>query len=1049
MFQEGYYRSTTDKYNNLTKGEIFYATVSETQVRIGGWVFDTGEDWQEFEQSFEYIPNGAELRQQKVIDLMNQITTTNIDIGAANSSLLNLTNSEMMSGGPDQVRQVKMAVAQVRNSIERAKKDLATKTEELQAIIAEQTSLMRAKAAEMSKMLSKVEKAIWTINLYLGKNEEIVQINSGEPASTSEPITIRQKVLFMDEECALNPRKDGLDVENIEQFDSWLLEDATNLQQVLPEQKGIVALHIKRHDNKKYDPFDNRKIANTEWTYFLIRNGENLYRVYIDIVVGSTILPNSSEYDEYFEIGNTLERHRPGTDKYMKAMEKAEKAQQHYMRVALVLQGLMDRTEIFKPMPVERIDISNPKDSIEYMRYIYDDDKVLGDGRPKFKEWQREINKQIDVGHRIIGVFDYNASLRKSDYRESRIYPENACYPDSNVLYTIESVKPCTAEKNKYVFRYARTDDLVYRRYGRSHVPTVRACCYIYRSDTFIIDFDAITEEEIVYYLNSRLSRTEYREMIPILKTCAEVKRAEARVEAPFRELLIGQCHKEYKVDIVTIAETIDELIKWWKFKNRTHRALTSDDRKALSMIVAEYGLRRRQKTVREESHDNSQEMVTILLNQDPKPILVAHKSDNQYVAYLPMNDDNVWVAEQTWAYNRTTGNVSVKAHKDWKLVDKRYLRWEILYQSDRWAEWRINPLMAQVLTDAEIANIVDQAVAKLEAERSADGDDEYTWDMFGSRHPRKVRFLPLAATCNPKDYSIELWHSHRTPNIPNKSIISNIYEEPGIRKYDIIWRRKGNEVKWYLRESGDYGGHVANDKQFPWGKKSAVKRWVQNIEIVASEYRDIERLKAAREEMMGRFRHVDRELAQLIIDKRIADERKAYDDEYRDPTLWDDYIDALKEKQYNLKHANVSVIGDAIDLCVENDIDIIGMSIPEVVDAARKFGFTEQQTNQWYHHKNIPTLAEVQAVMAEIPANYVISEAPKEEEEADEEEEEDAETIDEESEEEKDTDTWEGELLTDPSAGINAKPVSATTDQEVSAPTIAAIELQKEPNHE
>jgi hypothetical protein len=54
-------------------------------------------------------------------------------------------------------------------------------------------------------------------------------------------VHVRQQVLAMDEESALNASTGGIDVRSIAAFDQWITSDPANLEQVLPEQRGVVA----------------------------------------------------------------------------------------------------------------------------------------------------------------------------------------------------------------------------------------------------------------------------------------------------------------------------------------------------------------------------------------------------------------------------------------------------------------------------------------------------------------------------------------------------------------------------------------------------------------------------------------------------------------------------------------------------------------------------------------------------------------------------------------------------------------------------------------
>ena len=116
-----------------------------------------------------------------------------------------------------------------------------------------------------------------------------------------------------------------------------------NLAQVLPESKGVVVLAVRgsAKDYKGVDPFTgailNRENAKTYW---LCRNGENLYRIWADIQVGGLLYPQSNA---------AVSRFKPGSREYYQSLKRAGKGQKDFLRNGLVLQGLIDRTRIFHP----------------------------------------------------------------------------------------------------------------------------------------------------------------------------------------------------------------------------------------------------------------------------------------------------------------------------------------------------------------------------------------------------------------------------------------------------------------------------------------------------------------------------------------------------------------------------------------------------------------------------------------------------------------------------------------------------------------------------
>lgn len=1008
--EPGYYRirhNHDDQYyhdKGFVAGELAYVVPGQNAVHViigeSEWTYDENE-LDEFDNDFEFDPNGASERQAEVTRLMQEVITEG-HYGQLSHQLVGFqphienddrvsTSTALTPVGGMAIQDVKKGVAEARNLVLRTQRDLKVKTKRLELLLSEQTRALAIKAKELEGMMKKAEEAIWTINLYLGKNEEIHHLVSGEPAPADEKIAIRQMILFMDEECALAARDGGIDVQSIEAFDQWIVSDPAHIQQVMPEQKGIIAFHIKRYRKEYADPWTNAQLneANIHWTYFLIRNGENLYRVFVDIVLGGNLFPTKHEFDELFTTYETDYNHpdrprvekflKPGSKEYMKAMEAADAKNRHYLRVVLILQGLLDRTPIFKPMPVERINICNMDACEEYVRLIYDHENTLGDGRPKFREWQTTINAQLDVGHRIIGVFNYSSKLRgDKEYEESRIYPRTACYPNSCALHTIEK-RDEGADGEALVILYERTGDTIYGRSwrDRAHEATVRARCKLYRDDRFILNFDAATVEDMKYYMTSRLSRHEYRTMIPVLETAIKLKQQEIEEEAPFRLLLIGQIMKCFGASHTEAESRIDELIQWWKFKNRTHRALTSEDSKAIKMIVAEFGQRLKQESVRNRTALFNTEIIDTVMaaNTGRDVILIAHKSDNKYAAYVAHNQTNVWVCEQTWTHNRTTNAVTLTDSRDWKLVDKRHVRWNIIHKTERWDAWRINPQMSQVLTDTELQEAVQFFLNKQAPSLDEDTGEEL--DETGEELDETGRFLPLCAYYT-DDYEIKVWYSDRGPIIPKELLLTNNNDEPQIAHVEIKWERKKGGVTYRSTWPSHY---CYNPSKVPWirdyhGNKvmaNIIRRWDDNVKQVANEFKQHDELKKTIRCLRDKYDYVVDLVTQRIYDEKVAAARKDFDAEYGDPDLWEDHLKNLK-----INKSQPHLLAEALHMHAEREIEVVGKTVEEVFDTAIKLGIFEGRSSDRLRTRGFVHVHEDDwEIPSDIPLEFVIPEAP------------------------------------------------------------------------
>ena len=238
----------------------------------------------------------------------------------------------------------------------------------------------------------------------VGVEEELHQLQSGESAPVDEPISFRQLVLFMDEEISVKigfEKARNFDFSTIEKFDELL--QPGHLDYLLPEPRGMVALRPRRtHKDYGYDdPFVNamRNVPNMANTYFLIRDGENIYRIFTDrLSIPDRLFPRRDELQQMF----TRVEEVMGSNRRESEKEELEDQMYRYRKQATFLQGLLDRTTVFGTLS-EPINLFALNETTENrIRFIYDDDKNLTDGRLPYKKWVSALNESIQVGSRIL-----------------------------------------------------------------------------------------------------------------------------------------------------------------------------------------------------------------------------------------------------------------------------------------------------------------------------------------------------------------------------------------------------------------------------------------------------------------------------------------------------------------------------------------------------------------------------------------------------------------------------------------------------------------------
>lgn len=272
-----------------------------------------------------------------------------------------------------------------------------------------------------------VEDRIFTIELYVGLKENVVCIADGEPADADEPVAVRQLMLYMDEETLFDYEDGGMDFNKLDDFDKWVVKPA-NLCRVLPEKRGVVAFQVRRH-KKDYGTPSNLLEAWTHlhWeqanmvTYLLIRNGQRVYRVASDIDFAPRLIPTADEIakEPFEEVDRWSEKKEakvvtPESVRYDDHVREMMNRIQHYNRVVVLLQGLLDRTDVFAPHPPIRL--SKSVDMEKWVRLIRDEEKGLSGLKVTLEEYLGQLNKTLRTGKWVYVLPQYRRAEREGKY---------------------------------------------------------------------------------------------------------------------------------------------------------------------------------------------------------------------------------------------------------------------------------------------------------------------------------------------------------------------------------------------------------------------------------------------------------------------------------------------------------------------------------------------------------------------------------------------------------------------------------------------------------
>ena len=842
--------------------------------------------------------NGEDLSVDTAMELYSEAVSKAKEAAEVQSAAEASTALVLSSDSPEVVKQrlidSRIALTNAQKTVKEAKDRLDVSIKAQKAEMDRKLEEMNAVMEPLKKQMFRLADGIDAMNLYMGRDEFIHTIREGEKAPKDSPIVIRQRVLAMDEEAALDAENGGIDAMDIDKFDAWLLSDPKNIQQVIPEEKSVVVLRVRASEKDYKDPWQAIAMngANKE-TWWLIRNGENLYRMVTEFEVGTNLVPTSNEFTKLFETGERFGRPseaiKPGTNDWLRAEQSADAKTRHYMKIALILQGLVDRTDVFRPLPVEGLSvIDNHYYDDGFVRVITDAELAIDSNMKPFREWLTEKNAKASVGTRVIlGKVNYNTKDHHC------ITPQNASSPFRHVPYTIK-------EKSgmRWVIKYPRTDTVWGASYyDEPHTAKTSASYSFYSSDLEYIAIDHVTIAEMESYLGARSQRHNYTDMFPVLNAAIAFKREEIEQEAPFRALLAGELEK------AGYADSVDDLIFWWKTAHKWNRAFIGDqesEAKAARVILAE--------AKRRNSGSNDDVVVEKFRAAYPDAMAILRGNTN-YVVFIPeiyevapyRSSDNVFVRRID-----LTKTGIVKGDQRWSVITKsQSARLTALYNTPQWETWNIGANADHFLAETDYIGFVEEARGYI-SEHLGKNPVIITVSDFGTGWNRD--YASIEVTTEHEDVDIEspirlssgiasLTSQEHTIHINKKNGVATLAAGRNGDRYYVHstngwWRAKHNNFIDPTKDSGDLAA--------PWDESNERNAIVwKDDELIAQERAFADKYKKRSIE----FAYLDAKADRLLngIESAWFDEyeKKMYArfiEDFGDDTMWDEYREGKRK---------------------------------------------------------------------------------------------------------------------------------------------------------
>jgi hypothetical protein len=687
--QGAYFRLTKD-IDGLRAGDLVLAwseQAGKIQAQRGEKIFSYATD--EFVAHFQPAPGGRTERLAELDRLLAQSSQTE---STSSAGLLENGDEAREASSSLVTTRKRNEVVEARRAALQAKHQVEMLKTELRGILSEQEKVLALAAQKWSGELERLTYTIESINLYLGRDEHFVSIQDGEPALPEQPISIRQTVLYMDEECALNTDKGGIDFQNIADFDRWLCQPS-HLQQVLPEIKGVVALRIRRGEKFYADASIWEKIMFNQangGTYILIRNGQRLWRVWNDLELPGHLFPTTAEFTALFHDRWSREPLQPGTLRYQHALQEAQGLRKLYLQAALLLQGIIDRTRVFHPSVSGRINLLDPCPDPARLRLIRDAENLLGNGRAPYHEWLRACNHRLEVGKRVVfGGTSYQRHRHEdSEHGYSRTVPKFVDWPAREQVYTLSG--RASNEDGDFQFQFSRTD-------GQR-----RATFHVRVGDEFILNFDDALRADIEFYLADRANRHHYLSSFPLLRAALRLKQEEQSREKPFLDLLARESSRELGMDIQQVYQLLAVVIPWWKQKNKFSRGLIESENAAYRQILQEIRLR-----FAIQANTATQEAVARIQESRPDWLVIGKDTGHTLVCLRSLPGITGLVVRETWSLDGR----EMKVNNDCYMPGSETGRWQIMAAQPPWAEWPKHGRREQFLAEPEYQRLLAEAL--------------------------------------------------------------------------------------------------------------------------------------------------------------------------------------------------------------------------------------------------------------------------------------------------------------------------------------------------
>ena len=339
-------------------------------------------------------------------------TNGRFDLTAAIDSKISSTDIEVFR----HMAQREGKIAEIRGKwLTKKVEQLGSTLKQLTPFFSEHAAVGLARAHDALTLSKDVEKGLRSLRLYTGEGVEVVTLLTGESAPASEPLTLYQRKLFMDEEFAVWDDVERMfDYLKADKFFDAMAKNEALRNQLIPAQRGVVSMAVRRTD-VKYAVDSNGAAAAAEAAnrankalFLLVRDGGNWYQVFSDEPsheMASRLFPTRNEMDQIFK-GFDGEKIGFEDLRFTNRTNEFDRKSLAYKRFLILACGLDHSKKLFGQFYPEQEAMSFISMGFQanYMRFIADDDSdvMLGDNVGSVHALIEHNHGQLAAGCRVL-----------------------------------------------------------------------------------------------------------------------------------------------------------------------------------------------------------------------------------------------------------------------------------------------------------------------------------------------------------------------------------------------------------------------------------------------------------------------------------------------------------------------------------------------------------------------------------------------------------------------------------------------------------------------